>query len=76
MENRWILRITVGFLWYSQLREVLTGYSWKDEGFRWKEGPGLLTRTFYVKGHLFDIKELRERFHDFSSEMEPERSHV
>lgn len=64
------MEITVGFLWYSQLRNVLEGLSWNDPGFSWKESRGWLDRTFYVKGPGPTVLELENRFRGWCSRLQ------
>lgn len=65
MKKKYTLVITVGFLWYEQLRDVLREYEWNDDDFSWKEGTGWINRSFYLRGNLDDITELEERFYNW-----------
>lgn len=69
---RFTCTISIGFLWFTQMRAVLRKYKWNNPTtFDWNEGPGWLDKTFYIRGNYHIVLELKERFEEWSSPMEP-----
>ena len=66
-EKSYTTTVTIGFLWYSQMREALTEYQAEYPSLIWKEGKGWLDRSFYISGPLPVIKLISNRFDDWSS---------
>lgn len=64
---RYTLEINIGFLWFSQMRDVLRSYAWNDASFDWQESRGWLDKTFYIKGSREDVVALASRFDGWCS---------
>lgn len=71
---KYALEIEVGWLWFSQLREVLKSYAWRDPSFQWTEGKGWLDRKFYIKGSYQDATILAKRFESWCGQVYPVRN--
>jgi hypothetical protein len=59
--------VTIGFLWFSQMREVLNEWAWEYEDFSYTEGRGILGRTFYVRGPYRPVKSVADQMEGWST---------
>lgn len=64
------ISINIGFLWFGQMREALEEYSFYNSSISWREGKGILDKTFYVKGDFDTIEEIYDRFYRWSTQPE------
>jgi hypothetical protein len=65
--------VTVGLLWFSQLREVLDDLAWRYKDFTYKEGRGWLDRTFYIKGPYEPVKCVADQMDGWSTRIREQK---
>lgn len=53
--------ITIGFLWFSQMRASLNEYQNESKSFTWREGKGWLEKSFYCRGSIDSINAVAKQ---------------
>jgi hypothetical protein len=67
MRELYTTTVTIGFVWFSQMRAVLDEWAWEYEEFSYEESRGWLSKTFYVKGPYQPVKRVADQMSGWST---------